>query len=468
MRTTPLVFLIVAFLSLPVFAQEGGNSELKVDKDNVSDLIGTLENEEQREEFVNNLKTLVEADEEINEEPSLPAVTETLGIENIFRDLIRSYENFLEEKNMNSTAVGKSIVTTVASIIFLIAFLTIRKLGVVLRERVLKLSNDLGLTHGRFRIYSRIVRYVSYFIAVILFVYTLSVTWEFMSLAFIKGEVIGNILSLCLVVIVAITIWEIINSYLENMIHTADRQERNRLRTLLPIVRNVAFMVFSVMFTLVVLSELGIDILPLLAGAGILGIAIGFGAQTVVKDFLTGFTIILEDLIQVGDVASLGGKLGVIEKITIRKVQLRDLSGIVYTVPFSDVGIIENWTKDFSFYPLDIGVAYREDTDEVVKLLKEVDEDLRNDDYFKKYILEPLEILGVDAFADSAVIIKARIKTKPIRQWEVGREFNRRMKYKFDEHGVEIPFPHQTIYFGEDKEGKAPSAAIRLMDQKNK
>ena len=116
---------------------------------------------------------------------------------------------------------------------------------------------------------------------------------------------------------------------------------------------------------------------------------------------------------------------------------------------------------------MDIGVAYRENTDEVIELLKEVDEDLRADENYKDLILEPLQILGVDAFADSAVIIKARIKTLPIKQWDVGREFNRRMKFKFDEAGVEIPFPHQTVYFGEDKKGKAPPAYITVKRREN-
>lgn len=467
MRAIFLTFFFAIFCFVtPVMAQEG--NDLAINEDNVSDLIGTLESEEKRQEFIDNLKALVKADEEINDDPSLEPVTEALGIEKGFSKLMGIYENFLAENNLNGTTVGKTAVTIITFVVLMLFLFIVRKGGVYLRDKVLAYSNNLGLTHGRFRLYARVIRYFGYFLVVSLFVYTLSIIWEFMDFAFIKGEFLGDILGVALVAITAITIWEVFNSFLENKIHNADREERNRLRTLLPIIRNVAFIVFSVMFALVMLSELGIDILPLLAGAGILGIAIGFGAQTVVKDFLTGFTIILEDLIQVGDVASLGGKIGLIEKITIRKVQLRDLAGIVYTVPFSDIGVIENWTKDFSFYSLDVGVAYREDTDEVVKLLKEVDEDLRSDDKFKNLILEPIEVLGVDAFADSAVIIKARIKTKPIRQWDVGREFNRRMKYKFDEHGIEIPFPHQTIYFGEDKQGNAPSAAIRLMDQQSK
>ncbi|HEY3486919.1 MAG TPA: mechanosensitive ion channel domain-containing protein, partial [Gammaproteobacteria bacterium] len=227
----------------------------------------------------------------------------------------------------------------------------------------------------------------------------------------------------------------------------------NRLRTLLPIARNFLLLILICLFALVILSEVGVDIMPLLAGAGIFGIAIGFGAQTFVKDLLTGFTIIFEDLVQVGDVIRVADRTGLVERITIRKIQLRDLNGIVYTVPFSEINTIENWTKDYSYYVLDIGIAYREDPDKVIACLKEIDESMRADDHYKRLILAPIEILGVDSFAENSIIIKARIKTLPIKQWDVGREFNRRMKRQFDEKGIEMPFPHQVVYFGGDKQG---------------
>lgn len=150
------------------------------------------------------------------------------------------------------------------------------------------------------------------------------------------------------------------------------------------------------------------------------------------------------------------------EKITIRKVQLRDMAGTVYTVPFSEITIVENLTKDFSHYVFDVGIAYRENPDEVIAVLKEIDAEMRQDAEFKDDILDPLEVMGVDKFADSAVMLKARIKTKPIKQWRIGREFNRRMKHAFDKHGIEIPFPHRTQYFGEDRAGSAPPARIEV------
>ena len=230
----------------------------------------------------------------------------------------------------------------------------------------------------------------------------------------------------------------------------------------MPLARSVLLVVIVIVAGLTVLSALGINIAPLLAGAGVVGLAVGFGAQTLVKDVITGAFLLFEDTVQVGDVAVINGQGGLVEAITIRTIRLRDLAGSVHTIPFSTVGAITNMTKEYSRYVLDVGVAYREDTDRVAELLREIDADLRADPEFGQHILQPIEILGVDRFEDSAVVVRARLTTKPIMQWTVGREFNRRLKKKFDEHGIEIPFPHQTIYFGEDKQGRAPVAHIRV------
>jgi small conductance mechanosensitive channel len=164
----------------------------------------------------------------------------------------------------------------------------------------------------------------------------------------------------------------------------------------------------------------------------------------------------MDDQIRVGDVVSIGDKGGLVERITLRLTVLRDLSGNVHYIRNGKIDIVTNMTKDYSRYVFDIGVAYREDVDEVIEVLESIDEEMRGDEYYGPSILEPLEILGLDRFGDSAVIVRARTKTKPIKQWEIGREFNRRIKKRFDELDIEIPFPHQTIYFGVDKDGGAP------------
>jgi small conductance mechanosensitive channel len=235
--------------------------------------------------------------------------------------------------------------------------------------------------------------------------------------------------------------------------------------TLMPLLRNVLRVTIAVIASLIVLSEIGINIGPLLAGAGVAGLAIGFGAQKLVQDVINGMFIIIEDTVAVGDVVRVAGHIGLCEGLTIRTITLRDLSGTVHTVPFSDVTTVENLTKEFSFAVMDVGVAYREDTDAVIEILHQVAEELRAEPEYGAVMLEPLEVLGVDQFADSAVVIKVRIKTLPIKQWMVKREFNRRMKKAFDANGIEIPFPHATLYFGEDKQGDAPPAQVVLRER---
>ena len=217
-----------------------------------------------------------------------------------------------------------------------------------------------------------------------------------------------------------------------------DPEFQKRTQTLGSIVRYVLIIAIIIVGALTVLKELGVEIGPILAAAGIVGLAVGFGAQSLVKDVISGFFMLLEDQIRVGDVVQIAGKAGLVEKINLKTTILRDLAGNVHYVPNGQID------------------AYREDVDEVIEVIKEVDEELRNDPDYKDDILEPIEILGLDQFADSAVIVKARTTTVPIKQWRVGREFNRRLKKKFDERDIEIPFPHVTVYMGQGKQGQAP------------
>jgi moderate conductance mechanosensitive channel len=214
------------------------------------------------------------------------------------------------------------------------------------------------------------------------------------------------------------------------------------------------------------LGKLGVQIGPVIAAAGIVGLAVGFGAQTLVQDIISGFFILLEDQVRVGDVVSLNDKGGLVERITLRMIVLRDLAGNVHFVRNGQINVITNMTKEYSRYVYDVGVAYRENVDEVIAVLKGIDEEMRRDPAFKDDIIAPLEVLGVDKFDSSAVVIKARTTTKPIHQWRVGREFNRRMKMRFDELGIEIPFPHLTLYPGKDKAGNSPSLVLRMEGEK--
>ena len=222
-----------------------------------------------------------------------------------------------------------------------------------------------------------------------------------------------------------------------------------RIATLGEIFRKIITVAVSVLGVIMILDELGFDIKAMVAGVGIVGLAVGFGAQNLVRDVISGLFVIFENRIRVGDVAIINGTGGLVEQVNLRTSVLRGLDGTVHVFPNGEIASLSNMTHEFSYYVFDVGVAYKEDTDRVSQVLRELGEEIRSDPEYRDAILEPLEILGVDAFADSAVIVKARIKTVPIKQWFVGREMNRRIKKRFDELGIEIPFPHQTLYFGE-------------------
>ena len=229
-----------------------------------------------------------------------------------------------------------------------------------------------------------------------------------------------------------------------------DLEAEKRLNTLMGIIRKVTSVLIWSVFIMIFLKKINIDIAPILAGAGIVGLAVGFGAQELVRDFISGFFILLENQIRTGDVAIINGTGGLVEKIELRTITLRDQSGTVHIFQNGKINTIANMTKGWSAMVFDIGVAYKENLNQVMDIMKEVAEDLRNDETFGPKILEPMEIFGLDNFGDSALIIKGRIKTRPIEQWNVGREYRKRLKEAFDLHHIEIPFPHQTIYWGED------------------
>ncbi|MFH1861487.1 MAG: mechanosensitive ion channel family protein [bacterium] len=246
-----------------------------------------------------------------------------------------------------------------------------------------------------------------------------------------------------------------------------DEEAQKRAWTLSLVIRHSLTVLILVVAVITVLGQLGVQIGPVLAAAGIAGLAVGFGAQSLVKDVINGFFILLQDQIRVGDVVEIAGKSGLVEKVNLKMTVLRDFSGNVHFVPNGNIDVVTNMTKDYSCYLFEIGVAYRENVDEVMEVIREVDEELRSDPNFKELILKPIEIFGLDKFGDSALIIRARTTTLPIKQWTVAREFNRRLKQAFDARGIEIPFPHITLYMGEDKKGEAPPLRVAVKSQQD-
>jgi small-conductance mechanosensitive channel len=227
---------------------------------------------------------------------------------------------------------------------------------------------------------------------------------------------------------------------------TVDVIERTkRARTLGTLVQNTVYALVSTIALLMILRELHVDITPILTGAGIVGLAVGFGAQSLVKDIISGFFLILEDQVRVGDVANIDGTGGLVERITLRTIILRDETGTVHVIPNGSIQRLSNLTKDFSYYVSTISVSVREDTDRVARVLTAVADELLADPEFAPFMLGPLEVLGVDRFTDAAADVKVRLKAVPSKQWLVGREFLRRVKRAFEAEAIELPAAHRTL-----------------------
>jgi small-conductance mechanosensitive channel len=222
-------------------------------------------------------------------------------------------------------------------------------------------------------------------------------------------------------------------------------ERRKRAQTIASLARRGLAILIWTIAGLIVLRELDVDITPVLTGAGIAGLAVGFGAQTLVRDVITGFFIIIEDQVRVGDVAMVNGIGGLVEQINLRTIVLRDFEGVVHVIPNGEIKTLANRTKDYSYYVIDLGVDYDADTDRVVALMRDVGNELKADETFGPSILEPVDVLGVDDFKDSAVTLRMRVKTIPLKQWEVGRELRRRIKIALDREGIRIPSPRLDV-----------------------
>jgi small conductance mechanosensitive channel len=214
---------------------------------------------------------------------------------------------------------------------------------------------------------------------------------------------------------------------------------RSRVSTLTGVLRALALVVLWSVVTMICLSQLGLDVRPILAGAGIVGLAVGFGAQYLVRDVIAGFFLVLEDQVRVGDVAVVNGTGGLVETLTFRTIGLRDLAGTVHIFPNGGVTTLANMTRGWSGYVVDVEVPFREDPDRVIAVMRRVGDELRADPAHAPLILEPIEIFGVDAFKEASLVIKARLKTAPIQQWAVGREYRRRLVQAFAAEGIESP-----------------------------
>ena len=365
--------------------------------------------------------------------------------------------------------------TLVSAVILLIAMASIAGLGRLL-DRLFRIEDALreknpGLEQRANRYLAAVRRTVFGAILVVALLAILDV-WGFGVAELLQTPagraLVRTVLVVLLVVVGAFILWELIETaaarYLSRLDETGEGSRAVRMRTLLPMVEKALLVAIVVIAAMIVLSEIGLDIGPLLAGAGVLGLAVGFGAQTLVKDVITGVFIIVEDSMAIGDFVTVAGRSGVVEDLSVRSVTLRDYSGSKHTIPFSSIGDVENLTKDYSYAVLDYGVGYGENVDAVIAVIRETGDGLRADPDFRDRILEELEVAGLQELGDSAVVIRSRFKCRPGFQWGVRREMNRRIKAAFDANGIEIPFPHTTVYFGEEKDGGLPPLPARMVE----
>lgn len=272
----------------------------------------------------------------------------------------------------------------------------------------------------------------------------------------IGPRLIGGIISILSALVIAYALWRLVAGAIHRYLERTDRdgnaiERSRRVRTLLPLLRLVVRVVLTVMVALIILSELGVNIAPLLAGAGVVGIAVGFGAQKLVQDIITGIFILIEDTISIGDVVRIDAvHAGTVESMSIRALKLRDASGSLHSIPFSSVGSVTNMSKEFAFAVFDVAVSYGEDVDRVSAVLNRLGDEMLVEPEWSDKILKPLEVLGLERFDAAAVIVRARFRTKALQQWVVAREFNRRIKMRFDAEGIHFPSPSTTLLMAPD------------------
>ena len=223
--------------------------------------------------------------------------------------------------------------------------------------------------------------------------------------------------------------------------------EQARIETLARVFRNSAAVIIVLVAGMLVLGELGISVAPILATAGVAGVAIGFGAQNLIKDYFNGFFLLLDDQVREGDVVEVAGKSGLVEEVTLRYVRLRDFDGHVHFVPNGEIKVVSNRTRSFAYAAVDVGVGYGADIDQAFAVMREVGQAMRADTQWKGRIVDEIDILGVERLDNSAVMLRCRLKVVPaIEQWNVKREFLKRLKLAFDERGIEIPFPQLMVH----------------------
>ena len=273
--------------------------------------------------------------------------------------------------------------------------------------------------------------------------------WGMSLIRFTEGdghEVSVKLFSLAGTLIFAWLIWILSDTAVHHALTRSRKGLANaRAQTMMPLIRNVLFVAIFIIATIVALANMGMNVTPLLAGAGVIGLALGFGAQSLVADLITGLFIIIEDSLAIDDYVDVGGHLGTVEGLTIRTVRLRDIDGIVHTIPFSEIKSIKNYSREFGYAIFRVAIPYNMEIDDAIKLMRDVGQKMRTDPLQRRNIWSPLEIQGVESFESGSAILRARFKTAPIKQWEVSRAFNLSLKRHLDEAGLDLATPRMSI-----------------------
>jgi moderate conductance mechanosensitive channel len=241
-------------------------------------------------------------------------------------------------------------------------------------------------------------------------------------------------------------------------------EEVRRAETLGRVFRYLATVVIGLVGGVLVLAECGVSVAPILGAAGVVGLAVGFGAQSLVKDYFTGIFLLIENQIIKGDIVQVADKAGLVEDMTLRYVQLRDYEGNVHFVPNGLISTVTNMSRGYAYAVVDIGIAYREEIDVALDVMRKVAGEIAMDAAFADRILAAFEVAGVERWDDSAIVLRGRFKVRPLEQWNVRREYLRRLKGAFDAAGIEIPFPHVTLYAGSDRDGRAPALHVAVTE----
>jgi len=273
--------------------------------------------------------------------------------------------------------------------------------------------------------------------------------WGLSLIRFTEGEghdISVKLMSLAGTMVFAWLVWILADTGVHHALTRSRKGQANaRAQTMMPLIRNVLFIAIFIIAAIVALANMGMNVTPLLAGAGVIGLAIGFGAQSLVADLITGLFIIIEDSLAIDDYVEVGGHLGTVEGLTIRTVRLRDIDGIVHTIPFSEIKSIKNYSREFGYAIFRVAIPHNLDIDDAIKLVRDVGLKMRNDPLLKRNIWSPLELQGVESFDQGTAILRARFKTAPIKQWEVSRAFNLALKRQMDEVGMDLATPRLSV-----------------------